>query len=258
MPAEATHVLDLTGPDDLGIAHLRFTTGSPANTMNLPFVEAFLELTRRLAETSELRVLLIQGPPGNFSGGADLSRIAGMGADTWAHFIRSEFSLFGAVDELPFITIAVLDGVCLGNAAEFAVACDLRIASDRARFGFPETAVGFQGPAQRLTRYVGLGTAKRLLYEGVVLGAEEARALGLVEWVVPAGELDRAARATAERYATLPPVAVLETKRNLADAYRLPAVENEIRSSLATAATEDALEGRTAFLEKRAPVFRGR
>lgn len=258
MPAEATHILDLAGPDDLGIAHLRFSTGSPANTMNLPFVEAFLALTSELAARSDVRVLLIQGPPGNFSGGADLSRIAEMDDATWAHYIRSEFALFGAVDELPFITLAVLDGVCLGNAAELAVACDLRLASDRARFGFPETAVGFQGPAQRLTRYVGVGTAKRLLYEGAVLSADESRALGLVEWVAPAGELDAVARATAERYAALPPLAVLETKRNLAEAYRLPPMENEIRSSLTTASTEDALEGRTAFLEKRAPVFRGR
>jgi enoyl-CoA hydratase/carnithine racemase len=258
MPAEATHVLDLAGPDDLGIAHLRFSTGSPANTMNLPFVEAFLELTSELSARSDVRVLLIQGSPGTFSGGADLGRIADMDDETWAHYIRSEFALFAAVDVLPFITIAVIDGVCLGNAAEFALACDLRLMSDRARFGLPETAVGFQGPAQRITRHVGLGTAKRLLFEGVVLNGAESRELELAQWVAPAGELDAVARSTAERYAKLPPVAVLETKRNLAEAYALPPVENEIQSSLTTAGTEDALEGRTAFFEKRAPVFRGR
>jgi enoyl-CoA hydratase/carnithine racemase len=258
MPAEATHVLDLAGPDDLGIAHLRFTTGSPANTMNLPFVEAFLSLTGELADRGDIRVLLLQGPDGVFSGGADLGRIADMDDRTWAHYIRSEFALFAAIDVLPFVTVAVIDGVCLGNAAELALACDLRLMADRARFGLPETAVGFQGPAQRLTRHVGLGTAKRLLFEGVVLSGEDALALELAQWVAPAAELDAVARSTAERYAKLPPLAVLETKRNLAEAYALPPMENEIQSSLTTAGTEDALEGRTAFFEKRAPVFRGR
>jgi enoyl-CoA hydratase/carnithine racemase len=258
MPAEATHTLELSGPDDLGIATLRFTTGSPANTMNLPFVEAWLELTRELAARDDIRVLVIRGPEGQFSGGADLKRAAELDAAQWEHYIRSEFALFAEIDALPFVTIAVLDGVCLGNGAELALACDLRLAAERARFGLPETAVGFQGPAQRITRYVGIGTAKRLLYEGVILGADESRDLGIVQWVAPTAELDAVARSTAERYAALPPVAVRETKRNLAVAYELPPEDNEIKSSLVTGNSEDALEGRNAFFEKRAPVFRGR
>ena len=145
MPAEATHVLDLAGPDELGIAHLRFTTGSPANTMNLPFVEAFLELTEELAAARRHPRPVDPGAGWEFSGGADLGRIADMDDETWAHYIRSEFALFAAVDELPFVTIAVLDGVCLGNAAELALACDLRLASDRARFGFPRPRSASRG-----------------------------------------------------------------------------------------------------------------
>lgn len=258
MPVEATHTLDLAGPDAAGIATLRFVTGSPANAMNLPFVEAFLELVRELARRKDIRVLLVQGPDGNFSGGADLKRMAELDDAQWEHYIRTEFALFNEFDALPFVTIAVLDGVALGNGGEFALAADLRLASERARFGLPETAVGFQGPAQRITRYVGLGTAKRLLYEGVILGAEESRDLGIVQWIAPTAELDAVARTTAERYAALPPVAIRETKRNLAQAYPLPPTDNEIRASLVTGHSEDALEGRTAFFEKRAPVFRGR
>jgi enoyl-CoA hydratase/carnithine racemase len=252
------HELTLTEPDARGVAHLRFASGRPANTMILPMLLEWLDLTAALAARDDVRVLLLQGPAGTFSGGADLSRIADMDAETWRTYIETEFALFDAIDRLPFITIGVLDGHCLGNGAELALALDLRVASDRTKFGFPETRIGFQGPAQRLTRFVGIGTAKRLLYDGTVISTDEAQSLGLIDWVVPADELEEKAEAVARQFAELPPLAIRETKRNLAEAYPMPPDANEIASSLTTSVTEDALEGRTAFFEKRRPVFRGR
>lgn len=259
MPVEhATHSLTFTEPDAAGIARLSFASGSPSNTMNMPLITEWLHLTRSLAQRDDIRVLLVHGPEGTFSGGADLARIADMDDETWRVFIETEFALFDEVDRLPFVTIGLLDGACLGNAAELALAFDLRIATDRTRFGFPETRIGFQGPAQRVTRFVSIAVAKRLLYEGPVLTADESLGHGLVDWVVAPNALEAKATEVAGIYADLPPIAIRETKRNVTAAYPMPPADGEIRASLTTAATDDAKEGQAAFFARRTPVFRGR
>jgi enoyl-CoA hydratase/carnithine racemase len=213
----------------------------------------------RLREQGDLRVLMVQGADGTFSGGADLTMIAEMDEAVYLAFVEGEFELFDALEQMPFLTIAVIQGSCLGNAAELALACDLRIASDDVRYGFPETRIGFQGPATRLIRHVGLGTAKYLLYSGDMLTASEALAAGLLTWQVPAADLPGRALQEAVRFAAMPAVALRETKRNLAAAFPEAArmAGNEVASSMRTYQTEDAREGRAAFLAKRPAVFRG-
>jgi enoyl-CoA hydratase/carnithine racemase len=242
-----------------GVGQLRFVSGRPANVMTDALVTEMLAEVGRLSERAHIRVLMVQGADGTFSGGADLSMMAGLDEAAYLAYIEAEFALFDAVEEMPFLTLAVIDGSCLGNAAELALACDLRIASDEARYGFPETRIGFQGPASRVTRHVGLGVAKHLLYSGDVLTASEARAAGLLTWQVPAADLPARALAQAVRFAAMPAVALRETKQNLAAAFPHSGqmVANELRSSMRTYQTEDSREGRTAFLEKRPAVFRG-
>jgi len=242
-----------------GVALLRFVSGRPANVMTAGLVGELLAEIARLREYPGLRVLLVQGADGVFSGGADLTMIGDMDEARYRAYVEAEFELFDTVEQTPFLTIAVIEGSCLGNAAELALACDLRIASDGARYGFPETRIGFQGPVTRLIRHVGLGTAKYLLYSGAVLTADEARAAGLLTWQVPAAELPGRALQEAVGLAAMPAVALQETKQNLAaafpDAAQLTA--NEVASSMRTYRTEDAREGRAAFLAKRPAVFRG-
>jgi enoyl-CoA hydratase/carnithine racemase len=242
-----------------GVGQLRFISGRPANVMTDALVTEMLAEVGRLSKQPHIRVLMIQGADGTFSGGADLSMMAGLDEAAYRAYIEAEFALFDAVEQLPFLTLAVIDGSCLGNAAELALACDLRIASDEARYGFPETRIGFQGPASRVVRHVGLGVAKHLLYSGEVLTASEARGAGLLTWQVPAADLPARALEQAVRFAAMPAVALRETKQNLAAAFphAEQMVANELRSSMRTYQSEDSREGRTAFLEKRPAVFRG-
>src|SRR3954452_19123806 len=156
--------LDLMPPDERGIDRLRFDTGRPLNAMTLPLVEEFVVVARELASREDVRVLCIEGTTVAFSGGADLRTMDELDENGYTHYIHTEFELFDLVDTLPFITVAVINGPCIGNAAELALGCDFRIASTTSSFGLAETRVGFPGPTQRLTQYVPIGVAKDLLF----------------------------------------------------------------------------------------------
>ncbi len=260
MAEPAAHHLELTPPDERGIARLAFDTGRPVNAMTLPAVEDMLELSRDLARRDDIRVLTIEGTKAAFSGGADLRTMAQLDEQGYVHYLRTEFELFETIEALPFITVAVIVGPCLGNAAELVLGCDFRIASTSASFGLAETRVGFQGPSQRITRYVSLGIAKDLLFRGRILSASECHALALVHEVVPQEELSARADAFAAELALLPPVAVRLTKRNLAAGYSETSsgADLEIQAALECYRTDDFREGVAAFFAKRQPNFTGR
>jgi enoyl-CoA hydratase/carnithine racemase len=161
-------------------------------------------------------------------------------------------------------TIAAIEGNALGGGLEIALCCDLRIASERARLGLPEVRLAVTpstGGTQRLPRIVGLARAKELLLTGRVLTASEAARIGLVTEVVPAGEAVARARAIGGEIAERGPLAVREVKalvdaaldRDLAAGHAA-----EVEASVRIFATDDLLEGATAFLAKREPEYRGR
>jgi enoyl-CoA hydratase len=144
------------------------------------------------------------------------------------------------------------------------MACDIRIAADTARFGQPEINLGLipgWGGTQRLTRLVGPGMARLLNLTGELIGAEEAQRIGLVERVVPAAELMDAARALAAQVAGKAPLAVAAIKLAISRGMDMPLAEAcayEAALFGTVVATEDATEGTGAFLEKRAPTWKGR
>jgi enoyl-CoA hydratase/carnithine racemase len=179
---------------------------------------------------------------------------------------RARFELEARVAQrlagLPMPTIAAIEGNALGGGLEIALCCDLRIASERARLGLPEVRLAVTpstGGTQRLPRIVGPARAKELLLTGRVLTAAEAERIGLVNEVVPAGEAR--ARAVGEEIAERGPLAVREVKalvdaaldRDLAAGHAA-----EVEASVRIFATDDLLEGATAFLAKREPEYRGR
>ena len=108
-----------------------------------------------------MRVLVITGTATVFSGGADLNDLNALDDEAYRHYIATEYRLFAEVEDLPLVTVAVIAGPCIGNGTELALACDVRICAADARIGLPEMQVGFVAPAQRLTRYVGIGQARR-------------------------------------------------------------------------------------------------
>jgi len=160
--------------------------------------------------------------------------------------------------------IAMINGFCLGGGCEVAMACDIRIASETAKLGQPETNLGLipgGGGTQRLPRLVGQGHAMRLIYTGDIIGAEEAERIGLVDEVVPQNELQKRTRILAEKIAEKSPVALQAAKETVRAAWQMPLdaglrFEKEWFGLLFS--TEDMQEGVAAFLEKRKAEVKGR
>jgi len=168
------------------------------------------------------------------------------------------------VEDIEKPIIAALNGFALGGGCELSMACDIRIASDRAKLGQPEVNLGFipgAGGTQRLINLVGLGKAKELIMTGDIIDAAEAERIGLVNKVVPHDELLTAAREMAKKILSKGPLAIRLAKmvmnaRIKGGQEAAMLVERFAQSCLMT--TEDKIEGTTAFLEKRKPEFKGR
>ena len=166
--------------------------------------------------------------------------------------------------ELPMPTLAAIEGNALGGGLELALCCDLRVASERARLGLPEVRLAVipgAGGTQRLPRVVGLARAKELILTGRVLSAAEAERIGLVHEVVPPGEAVARATAIGEEIAARGPLAVREAKRLIDLAMDVDldtGLAAEMDASDRIFATDDTLEGATAFFAKRDPDYHGR
>jgi len=172
--------------------------------------------------------------------------------------------VFDEVAAFPKPTLAMINGFCLGGGCELALACDVRIASDAVRLGQPEINLALipgGGGTQRLPRVVGMGQAMRLVLSGEIIDAAEALRIGLVDVVHPAAELRERTLELARTMAAKSPVALRMAKAAVRAAAEMPlsaglAYETEL--FVTCFASEDRAEGVAAFLEKRAPEFRGR
>jgi enoyl-CoA hydratase len=160
-------------------------------------------------------------------------------------------------------TIAAINGYALGGGCELALACDIRIASETAKFGQPELGLGIipaAGGTQRLPRVVGLGWAKHLILTGEIIDAKQALAIGLVTLLTPAGQLQLRARELAKKILRQGPLAARLAKLALNASARVDLDSGLLIETLAQAicySSDDKQEGTTAFLEKRKPKFTG-
>lgn len=231
-----------------------------------PETEAELRVCwRRIDTESDIRAVVLTGAGEKaFSTGADLKKTLQTGGSYAA-------KAFGAGDE-SFVAslnsdkplICAINGYALGGGLELALACDIRIAAPHARFGLPEVKVGTipgAGGTQRLPRTVGGSDAMLMLLTGDMIDAAEALRLGLISRIVPAGELVAEAQSLARRIAANAPLSVRAIKRLVRDGRALPLEEAMRLERLAWGLlrdTEDRMEGRRAFQEKRAPNYVGR
>ena len=172
--------------------------------------------------------------------------------------------LFTAIENFPWPVIAAVNGFALGGGFELAIACDLRIATETARFGFPETGLGIipgAGGTQRLPRLISLALAKELILTGEIIDAHRAFQTGLVSAVASLAELIPTAKAYAEKMLTRGPLALRMAKLSMNASSHAPEHAGLLIETLAQAvcfSSEDKAEGTRAFLEKRKPRFKGR
>jgi 2-(1,2-epoxy-1,2-dihydrophenyl)acetyl-CoA isomerase len=234
----------------------------------------WIELDRILQDAAldpDVRAVVLTGAGGNFSAGADLSGsnpegtgLTGRPVQPIVQEMRVVGDMILRLHRMAKPTLAKVDGVCVGVGLGLALACDLVVASDRARFSeiFAQRGLALDGGnSWVLPRLVGLQRAKELAFFADVIGAADAHAYGLVNRVVPVDELDAVAGEWARRLAAGPTLALSLTKRLLNSSWSVTfeqAVEDEARCQHITAASADMLEGLTAFAERRAPAFKGR
>jgi enoyl-CoA hydratase len=233
------------------------------NALDLRTVGEIREALQTLAAGEEAGVLIFTGAGETaFVSGADINDIRARGRDEGLAAINS--SLFAEIERFPRPTIAAINGYALGGGCELALACDIRIASDTAKFGQPELGLGIipgAGATQRLPRIVGMGRAKHLILTGDIIDAKQALDWGLVSAVTPAGQLQIRARELAKKILRQGPLAARLAKLALNASARVDLDSGLLIETLAQAvcySSEDKTEGTTAFLEKRKPKFTGK
>ena len=213
-----------------------------------------------------VRAVILTGA-GNkaFVAGADIGELCAIAnAAEGAEFAAWGQGVLFKIENLSKPVIAAINGYALGGGCELAMACDIRMAADSAKLGQPEINLGIipgYGGSQRLPRLVGKGRAKWLIFAGDMISAQEALRIGLVDFVLPAGELMRAAKKLARKIASKAPLAVSWAKRSInvgAETDLVTACAYEASQFGLACSTEDRMEGTTAFLEKRPPQFKGK
>ena len=245
------------------IATLTIDRPAVKNALNLETVEECHAALAELAANTDVGVLIVTGAgESSFVSGADINDIRARGLQDGLAAINS--SLFAALERFPRPTIAAINGYALGGGCELALACDIRVAADTAKFGQPELGLGIipgAGATQRLPRSVGMGWAKHLILTGEIIDAKQALEIGLITAVMPASQLHVRARELGKKILRQGPLAARLAKLALNASSRVDLDSGLLIETLAQAicyGSEDKQEGTAAFLEKRKPKFTGR
>ena len=235
------------------------------NALNADTMAELDSLVDVIAKDPAVKVVIITGAGDKaFVAGADIAYMQALTAAAGRAWGKAGQSVFDKIENLPQPVIAAVNGFALGGGNELAMACDIRIATDRAKFGQPEVTLGITpgfGGTQRLPRLVGKGRAKELLYTGDMVDAAEAYRLGLVNKVVAPAELMDAAKALAGKIMSRAPFAVQMCKAAVNEG-----LDTDLDTGIAYEAevfglcfaTGDQKEGMAAFVEKRQASFTGK
>jgi methylglutaconyl-CoA hydratase len=248
-----------------GIVTLTLNRPDSANALSLALLSEFQEVLTELRFRSDVRVVILTGAGSKaFCAGADLKERRGMDENQVRKTVGQIRGVVEGVANLPMPVIAAVNGVAFGGGTELALAADLRIAAESAKFGLTETSLAIipgAGGTQRLPRLIGLAKAKELIFTARRIDAATALHIGLVNDVVADAELLPAAYRLAEEIAQNGPIAVRQAKFAMDQG-----CEVDLRTGLAieekayevVIPTRDRLEGLAAFAEKRKPLYEGR
>jgi len=252
---------------EAGVGIVTFNNPERHNAVSLEMWEGAKRILDGFAEDDEVRVVVLTGAGGKaFVSGADISKFGSERASLEAAraYDVVTAATFNAVYEFPKPTIAMIRGYCIGGGAALAVCCDLRVCSDDSRFAVPAARLGLgYGPAgiKRLMDIVGPAYAKEIFFTARQFDARETHAMGLVNRVVPAAELESTVKGITDMICANAPLTIKAAKFAAGELLKDESRRNMARVNEmveACFASGDYTEGRTAFMEKRKPVFTGR
>ncbi len=245
---------------DEGVGVIRMDR-PPANAIDRELGEGLQAVVREAEGRDDVGAIVLWGGPHIFAAGADIKAMVDWGPEEVRPTVDALGDACDLLERISKVSIAAIHRYALGGGLELALACDLRYLADDAKIGQPEIRIGVipgAGGTQRLTRQVGPGRARELVYTGRQVDAPEALALGLVERVVPAAGLFEAAIADARVLASGPRAALAAAKRAIRAAVETPGddgVRTERALFVDLFGTPDQREGMRAFLDKRDPRF---
>ncbi|MBI3893937.1 MAG: enoyl-CoA hydratase/isomerase family protein [Candidatus Wallbacteria bacterium] len=238
----------------------------PVNALSEPVFRDMAALLTQLDDDKTVKAVVLTGSGSiAFVAGADIKQIAEISTPEKGEALCTEGKqLFDKIENFRVPVIAAINGICLGGGLELAMSCHIRIASDKAKFGQPEINLGIipgLGGSQRLPRIVGPAKATELILTGDQVTAQEAKAIGLINKVVPEVEVLKQARGLAKKIASKSRCAIEASMEAIGAAIKQPRAdgmlaESKIFSRLTL--TEDMREGVRAFIEKRQPAFKDR
>ena len=246
------------------IAYVTVNRPKVLNALNTPTWKDLRTVFEDARDDAAVRGVILTGTGKAFIAGADISELAHLTAFDAEQSSRFGQGVLGLIEDLGKPVIAAVNGFALGGGCETAMACTIRIAVENAKFGQPEVRLGLVpggGGTQRLPRLVGKGRALQLILSGEMISAQEAYRIGLVNEVVAEADLITRAEAILKKIASNAPIAVrfaLEAANKGMDTSQSEGLLLEASYFGLCAATDDKKEGTSAFLEKRAPQFRGR
>jgi enoyl-CoA hydratase/carnithine racemase len=253
--------------DEAGVRWIALDRPGSKNALTLEVNSRIIAALDGAAADRALRCIVVTGKGGNFCSGLDLKAAASVGAgamgDAEANMRQYFHGLIRAVRRVEKPVLALVDGAAVGYGCDLALACDLRIGTERTRFGEVFVKRGLMpdgGGTFMLPRMVGVGKALELMFTGELIDATQAQALGLLERVVPSAEAESLTWALARKIAAGPPLVHAWIKRAVYAALSSSfdeALENEVRGQMQLLRSRDFFEGISAFFQKRDPKFSG-
>jgi len=247
-----------------GVALLTFNRPKALNAMNSETMSELMAAATVCKNDDNIKVLVLTGAGDkSFVAGADISEMQNLRPKEALAFMELGHETLRLIETLPKPSIAAINGFALGGGTEISMSCDMRFASENARFGQPEILIGLipgWGGTQRLPRLVGFGRAKELILGGEQIDAKRAYEIGLVNRLYPPDQLMAETMKFAQKLAKLPGFALKMGKHAINFGYDL-ALDNgnrlEVECCAQCFSTDDQKEGMGAFLEKRKPVYKG-